>query len=364
MVLSIPDHFPEITGPTLMIHRQKVDENLQKILAKTRAQQVDFRPHMKTHQHPLVGEWMKAAGVRKITVSSLEMARQHALWGWTDITVAIPVNIRMIQEIKSLSLETNLAILVDHPDVVHILGQELIHVGIWIELDTGSGRTGIPGHEIEKIKTVLKTIDAYPSLSCRGFLWHDGHQYGNHDQESLETTWHQSVQMANKIRKEFGERGLTLALSAGDTPSASRIENISQVDEIRPGNLIYYDLMQWQTGVCDFDQIALCLAAPVIGFYPDRCEIAVQAGAVHLSKEALQLPDGQSIYGVPVRLKPGGWDPLSKPAYVDRISQEHGLIRLPKEEMKNFPIGSLIGILPIHSCLTADIMKHQPHLVI
>lgn len=364
MVLSFPEHFPEITGPTLMIHRQKVANNLQQILAKTDAQQVGFRPHMKTHQHPQVGEWMKQAGVSRITVSSVEMARQHADWGWTDITIAIPVNIRMLREIQHLSMDVDLHVVVDHTDPVHALGQHKIHTGVWIEVDTGSGRTGIPGNEIEQIQAVIHAIDHYPTLSCRGLLWHDGHQYGVRELNHIESTWQQSVQMAEQIRNAMGDRGQYLALSAGDTPSATQIDDLSQVDEVRPGNLIYYDLMQWQAGVCHLEQIAICIAAPVIGQYMDRCEIAVHAGAVHLSKESLLLSNGETIYGIPVHLRPDGWAPLSPNARVHRISQEHGLIKLSKEEMSAYSIGSLIGILPVHSCLTADVMKQQSHYII
>ena len=67
---------------------------------------------------------MKQAGVNKITVSSVEMARQHADWGWKDI--AIPINIRRIREIEALSMDINLNV-DESRDPVHVLGRQNIH---------------------------------------------------------------------------------------------------------------------------------------------------------------------------------------------------------------------------------------------
>ena len=39
------------------------------------------------------------------------------------------------------------------------------------------------------------------------------------------------------------------------------------------------------------------------------------------------------------------------------ISQEHGLVRASDELLSKVKVGDVLGILPIHSCMTADCMK-------
>jgi len=45
--------------------------------------------------------------------------------------------------------------------------------------------------------------------------------------------------LKNKFIKEYPH----LLISYGDTPSCSIAENFDEVDEIRPGNFVFYDVM-------------------------------------------------------------------------------------------------------------------------
>ena len=67
-------------------------------------------------------------------------------------------------------------------------------------------------------------------------------------------------------------------------------------------------------------------------------------------------------FGQIVNFTRNGWKILEN-VYLKKISQEHGIIHLPKNIDKNqFSIGNIIGILPVHSCLTADLMMGQQTL--
>lgn len=47
-------------------------------------------------------------------------------------------------------------------------------------------------------------------------------------------------------------------------------------------------------------------------------------------------------------------DPLN---YVAKLSQEHGILKVEQNQFKNFNIGDLVEIIPVHSCLTANLAK-------
>jgi D-serine deaminase-like pyridoxal phosphate-dependent protein len=119
--------------------------------------------------------------------------------------------------------------------------------------------------------------------------------------------------------------------------------------------------MQRFLGSCKSEDIAVAAACPVIGCYPRRNEIVIYGGAVHLSKESLPLENGEDMFGL-VAL-PGEraleWGPIIKNTYVSNVSQEHGIIKTNDEFCGQVNVGDILMILPVHSCLTANLMKEQ-----
>src|SRR5699024_7769567 len=117
------------------------------------------------------------------------------------------------------------------------------------------------------------------------------------------------------------------------------------------------DLMQTQIGSCRVHDIAVALACPVVATYPQRNQLAIHGGAIHLSKEQL-VENGQSHYGKVVKLDDQlHWGDPIEGCYVQSISQEHGIVQCSPAFFDKITIGDIIGILPVHSCLTADTMK-------
>jgi len=94
--------------------------------------------------------------------------------------------------------------------------------------------------------------------------------------------------------------------SIGDTPSCSLAENFEHIDEIRPGNFVFFDLMQYNLGVCKLSNIAVCVACPVVDINRDRNHIVIYGGGVHLSKEFV-IQKGEKYFGLVVKLNEIGW---------------------------------------------------------
>jgi D-serine deaminase-like pyridoxal phosphate-dependent protein len=99
------------------------------------------------------------------------------------------------------------------------------------------------------------------------------------------------------------------------------------------------------------------MACPVVATYPERNEVIVHGGSVHFSKDSLKLTDGRMLYGKVVSLTDGGWSTKETGMFIKSLSQEHGIIHASKEQCKNIKIGDFLGVLPVHSCLTAEAMK-------
>ena len=114
-----------ILKPTLLLDKVRVIRNIERMVEKANTNHVRFRPHFKTHQSAIIGDWFRARGVESITVSSLDMAWYFAQCGWKDILVAFPVNILEIDKINALAADIHLHLLVESPETVQFLEEHL-----------------------------------------------------------------------------------------------------------------------------------------------------------------------------------------------------------------------------------------------
>jgi D-serine deaminase-like pyridoxal phosphate-dependent protein len=348
-----------ITRPTMLLNEDIAKNNIQRMAAKARAQGIFFRPHFKTHQSAEIGEWYRQAGVTAITNSSIEMAQYFATHGWDDITIAFPVNIRQMDEINSLAQSIRLGLLVDSEEIVRYLSRHVTSpVRVWIEVDTGMHRSGIPCEAYQKFEHLINLLQQHPDqLKLSGLLTHAGHTYQLHGTEQVAKTYTQSVADMLALRSRLeSATGMQLKVSVGDTPGCSLSEDLGKVDEIRPGNFIFYDAQMLSVGACQPNQMAVVVACPVVAKYPERSEIVVYGGAVHLSKDSLMDGD-RRIFGLVSHLHNDGWSLPLPGAYVRGLSQEHGILHIPAPQIDSIEVGSLIGVVPAHVCLSIAALR-------
>ncbi|MBN2614443.1 MAG: alanine racemase [Bacteroidales bacterium] len=347
------------TKPVFLVDKFRAESNIDRMLAKAKRSSVVFRPHFKTHQSLEVGQLFSQKGITQITVSSVSMARFFAADGWQDITIAFPLNILEMDELNQLAKQVHLNVLVESTGVAHRLNvQAQAPMGVFIKIDTGYHRTGLLPKQTDEIDAILKILRTSGDLSFKGFLTHAGNTYHAKGKEEILEIKASAEAQLNSLKKKYIHEFPDLMLSYGDTPSCSLADDFPELDEIRPGNFVYYDVMQYHLGSCSLSDIAVALACPVVAVHPDRNELVVYGGGVHLSKEFIAADRGFQLFGYVVRLNDDGrWtDPIAG-AYVSSLSQEHGIVRMPSEELKKWEPGDVLGILPVHSCMTADLMK-------
>jgi D-serine deaminase-like pyridoxal phosphate-dependent protein len=352
----------KVIRPTLILDEAVCKANIQRIVTKAKESQVLLRPHFKTHQSHTIARWYAEAGVRQCTVSSVAMASYFAADGWTDITIAFPINTLEINAIRELSEAINLHVTLESVEAVYELNKLLNHpVGCYIEIDTGYHRTGIHANDSSKIEAILQVMEKSSMLLLKGFLSHAGHSYKCRTKEEVQEIHLQDVKYMEALKKAYLSRYPSILVSIGDTPSCSIMPGFSGIDEIRPGNLIFYDLTQVAIGSCSREQIALLMVCPVVAMYPERNEVIIHGGSVHFSKDML-LVKGCSMYGEVIHFKGGTWDPAPTGMYLKSLSQEHGTIHVPSEQVHSINVGDVLGVLPVHACLTADAMGEYDSL--
>ena len=129
------------------------------------------------------------------------------------------------------------------------------------------------------------------------------------------------------------------------------------MDEIRPGNFVFYDVMQANIGANRLSDVAVVVACPVVAKHPHLQQIVVYGGAVHLSKDRIIDSKGRTCFGLLAKATETGWDVMDDTCYVKGLSQEHGLIHADKNLLESVNVGDIMLILPIHSCLAANLLK-------
>ena len=346
-----------ISEPTLLLRENICKANIQKMSQKAENNGLRFKPHMKTHQSAEIGEWLRKSGVEAITVSSVTMAEYFADHGWSDITIAFPCNTRQIDRINELAEHLTLTLLVNNLSTAKTLDQKLKYpVRVYIEIDTGSGRTGLSVNQMPKIKQLINYFKETSRLEWIGFYSHPGHSYGARSEEEIqaihESVKEQCIELRDEVEPQFGN----IEICIGDTPCCSKGSGFESIDAISPGNFMFYDLMQVQIGSCEVSDIAVAMSCPVVDTFPDRHELAIHGGAIHFSKELLSYEEIDS-YGLVASEKEDCWEILDGKTYLKSLSQEHGIVKCSKEAFEQFKVGDMVTILPVHSCLTANLMK-------
>jgi len=288
------------------------------------------------------------------------MAEYFVATGWSDVTIALPFNPRETDAVNRFPSKVHLQLLVQSEEVVKHLNEHLERsVNVLIKVDTGYGRTGVKWDNLTALKSLKDNIEASTKMSFSGFLTHAGHAYDCRGIDEILAVQNQTLQRFQFLKDHFGE---ALTYSIGDTPTCSVSTEFAPATEIRPGNFVFYDQMRAQIGASNPAQIAVCLAVPVIALYPDEHKVVVHGGGVHLSKDALEDSTGKNFGGV-VKFSSQGWSSPLPGWKVIKLSQEHGTLLAPSQEaVSELTEGDWLAILPVHSCMTANLMKNYSTL--
>jgi len=339
------------TTPWLDLNMDRVRRNIQRMADRARKAGVSFRPHFKTHCSSAVGKEFKLYGVRDIAVSSPAMGWYFARSGWTDITVAFVAHPSEIPELSELAGSCRLGVLVDSPEALKGVDSALpTGSRLWVEVDCGHGRTGVKWDDTLAIVELAKAVAGRRRLEFAGLLTHAGQSYSARGSEEVLRVSEESLRRMTEVASIFDAQGLeSPRISVGDTPTCSVADRFPGAGEIRPGNFVFYDLMQMAIGSCDGGLLAVRVVCPVASIYPGR--LVLHCGAVNLSKESLEW-GGRTVYGAVAGLERWPEGPHLPGAPVTALSQEHAAVEDPEGILKGVKPGDFVAVFPVHACLT------------
>lgn len=339
-----------ISTPAFLIDRSIVEQNCARMRTKALAAGVAFRPHVKTHKTIEVGRMQHGGNIGPITVSTMAEAEFFADAGFRDITYAVPIAPEKLTRVASLAARIErLNILMDSAAVLRAVEEFHASHGVvfdvFLKVDCGYHRAGVDPNDPDSARLAI-AISRSPAIRFQGLLTHAGHSYNARDIENIRRIAAEETESLTRFRALIAGEGLAeVVRSIGSTPTTAVVDTFTGTDEVRPGNYVFFDAFQATLGSCARENVAVSVLATVVGSYPDRGEAIIDAGALALSKDTSpDHLDPNFGYGLvcDVSLR-------ALPARLVSLSQEHGKIRMDAPP----PVGTLVRILPNHSCLTA-----------
>jgi D-serine deaminase-like pyridoxal phosphate-dependent protein len=332
-----------VKTPAFLVDRNIVEQNCARMREKARASGVAFRPHVKTHKTVEIARMQHGGALGPITVSTLAEAEFFAEAGFEDITYAVPIAPEKLDQAAALArkIET-LNLLLDSDAALQALEEHGGKFDVFLKVDCGYHRAGVNPDSPVSVR-LAQAIAGSPSIRFNGLLTHAGHSYDARSVDEIRRVAAQETGALTRFRSKLSMPNLTR--SAGSTPTMSVVDRFENVDEVRPGNYVFYDAFQATIGSCARADVAVSVLATVVGSYPERGQAIIDAGALALSKDlGPNHLDPKFGYGIVCDL-----DLRPLPMRLVALSQEHG-----KLEASSPPaVGTQLRVMPNHSCLTA-----------
>ena len=292
--------------PCLLISLSRVEENCQKMHEFFAKQMITLVPHMKTHKNLDIAKIMTklSDGNRRIIVSTLEEARIFAESRvFREITCAFHLTEAKINECSLIEEKVEkFVLMIGNDSVVHwlenIAPKKSKQWNVVVEVDFIHPRTGLMITEQSTFEFICRVANKN-CISFNGLYLHCGGSYyaSNVDEKRriIETSIKELKVLAEKLRKV----GIEGTISIGSTPSCSlQIDELYKgIDEVHPGNYVFYDAQQMSFGSCSIDDIACTVLSSIIGIYPDRNTMAIDCGWEAISPQKPESEDYFNTFG-------------------------------------------------------------------
>jgi D-serine deaminase-like pyridoxal phosphate-dependent protein len=343
----------DLPTPALILDRAILRRNLKRMSDRLRQAGVLLRPHLKTAKSVKIGRMAVEGHDGRITVSTLAEARYFAQGGFKDIFYAVgivPTKLPAVTELRRQGV--NLRVVTDDVTVAKAIVDAANNgdtFSVFIEIDSGGGRAGLPYPELPGLLDIARVLHDAPGVELAGVMTHAGHSYHESTVDGIAAVAEQERRAIVTAAEKIRAAGIPCPIvSGGSTPTAMHSRDFTGITEMRPGVYCFNDLDQEYIGSCGAGDLALSVLASVIGHYPHRNQVLIDAGALALSKDiSAQEFQPKVGYGTIV-------DAPAKDMAVVACSQEHGFVQSDDPiPYGNLPIGSRVRVLPNHACITA-----------
>ena len=242
-----------ISSPALLIFRQRVEENVKRMLAIAGGP-ARLRPHIKTHKMREMLQMQLALGITKFKCATLAEAEMAAMAGVSDLLLAYqPVgpNMEGAAELLRAFPRTKFSVLCDDADLLGELSKRMCglkrsrkgqgtdaRLEVLLDLDVGQHRTGMtPDGKAFELYHLMASL---PGVKPGGLHAYDGH-IGDSDPAARAAACEAALEPVLALRQQLTVARLPVPrLVVGGTPTFP-IHARKSDRECSPGTCVFWD---------------------------------------------------------------------------------------------------------------------------
>ncbi|MEW6242938.1 MAG: alanine racemase [Bacillota bacterium] len=336
-------HIDDLDTPALVIDLDLLERNIREMARFAGEACVRLRPMIKTHKMPEVTRMQLEFGAAGILAAKIGEAEVMVDSGVDDVVLAYPViGQEKVRRLLDLAGRSRVTVSVDSEEAVCQLAEVPEELDVLIIIDSGLRRLGV---KPEDAPGIARCVAKFPRLRLKGVATHAGHVYAAKHGEQRDEIARGEAAAVIRAKEYLQNAGFDCEVVAvGSTPTARVAGRVPGITEIRPGNYVFYDMIQVALGVVPEDRCALTVRATVIST-PEPGRAVIDAGS-----KALALDTGahglDAVVGFGrVRNRPG--------VVIQRLSEELGVLCYPPEERVS--TGQKLDIIPNHACTVVNL---------
>ncbi|MBA3671047.1 MAG: alanine racemase [Gemmatimonadaceae bacterium] len=339
-----PLSLESLETPALLVDLGRLDANIAKTADYAAAHDLALRPHVKTHKSVRVAAEQLRRGAMGLTCATpFEAEVMSAVCD--DLLVAFPpVGASRAARLAALPVAARLIVALDSARAVRDMSTAATtagrEVGVYVELDLGMHRVGVP--VLDEAILLARLVKGTPSLYLAGLAFYPGHvrEHASAQDEPLRAL---DAALGEALAR-FADAGIDPpVVSGGSTPTLWRSHELRGITEIRPGTYVYNDRTAVATGSCTWEECAATVLATVVSTAVHG-QAVIDAGSKALGREPVRGAAGEGFGQL-----------LEHPeVVVSRMSEEHGMLELNGTSWKP-RVGDRVRVVPNHACIVVHL---------
>jgi D-serine deaminase-like pyridoxal phosphate-dependent protein len=334
----------DLPTPAVVVDLDILDSNLRSWQTAITSTGARFRPHVKTHKTVEIGARQIALGASGIASAKVSEAEVFATAGISDIVIAYPVlGADKVERIARMAAGgATVAVNVDSELGAEGLSSAAVRhgarIGVQLEVDTGYNRVGLRPEETDRLGALARFVLSLPGLQLEGVTTHRGVGFeGAATMTPAEAGLAEGALLVD-VAERLRAHGIPIReVTAGGTITGRAVATVPGVTEVRAGTYVFNDLMQLGYGSATPDDLALSILCTVVSHHGDRATI--DGGSKTFAGD-------YRIEG-PTPGASGFARAVDRPVFVDRLSEEHGMITTGAHSVA---LGEKIAWIPSHVC--------------
>ncbi|HLR14489.1 MAG TPA: alanine racemase [Bacillota bacterium] len=336
----------KLDTPSLLLNLHTLEKNVDHIVRFAASHGVNYRPHIKTHKSIDIAKMQMDKGAVGVTVATVGEAEVMTRGGIPNILIAYSIATETkLSRVEALMTQATIILTVDSIEQASLIDRYFkdkhVQVNVWMKVNSGLNRCGVEAEEAVELATHIQTL---ASLSLQGIFTHAGHSYAATSQEEIEEIAKKEAEAVLTSSELCEKAGISIThKSVGSTPTYQISGAIEGITEVRPGNAIFFDMVQVGLGVAHVEDCALTVLSTVGSVKKDRIVIDAGSKTLHLDKGA---HGNESVMG-------HGYIKEYPHLTLERLSEEHGVIPL-KDEIPELRVTDKMTIIPNHACTVVN----------